>query len=83
MRAETHQAVAVEGLQRRACGIIEAVLPLGGLGVLRVARPRGAVGFQREEEAIERVGGGGREEVVGVAHTGQATTALPWCQEGS
>ncbi len=83
MGAERDQSITVGGHQRGAGLVVETVLAHRRLRLGDVAVAHGGVRFQREQEAIERVRRRRRKEVVRVHHTGHATTALPWCQDGS
>jgi hypothetical protein len=87
MGAAGHQRVAIHAAQVGPLALGQAE---GGGGRDRIgdeALDEGRVGLERVEAAVERVGLGRREAVVGaLAHgvgSGHSTTALPWCQEGS
>ena len=63
--------------------LAEFHLGRGGIGIGQVAGEELAVGFEREETAVETIRAGWREPIVKVGHTAHSTTALPWCQDGS
>jgi hypothetical protein len=79
MGSEADQAVPVEAAERlpRLGAESHLVHDPGGIG--EVVAPKGVVRLEPVQTEVQRVGAGGREEVVRVhAHpTGQTTTALP------
>src|SRR5262245_21021547 len=81
--AQGEEPVTVERAKGRASLRIEARLCERGFGIGEVALAEDVVGLQEIEAAVQRVAGGGRKRVVEAHATGQVTTALPWCQDGS
>jgi len=81
--AEGEQPVAIEGAEGGDALGVEARFLERRLGIGEVALAEGVVRLEAIEATVEQVAGGGREGVVEGHATGQVTTALPWCQEGS